>query len=219
MIGREASRASSAPSDDHAPIDFERTNRHRRSNGRTRELPASPQCRRPRAFRGSAPGEGPSHDDQHDEYDGPQQAIREDPLPLGDQATERGPDRVEGTADQPADPAPDRPAELIHQRAAGRTFAPALRGSTTRTWPSSPLSAATATNAASTRVMPAIESVKARIVEPAPDRHAPSAPASRAATIIFGNSGNAAARYGSWSRSTVSLDSMSLLPAASPATP
>ena len=38
-------------------------------------------------------------------------------------------------------------------------------------------------------VIPAIESVKARIVEPAPDRHAPSAPAARAASTIRGSCG------------------------------
>ena len=37
--------------------------------------------------------------------------------------------------------------------------------------------------------MPAIESVKARIVEPAPDRQAPSAPASRAASTSRGSCG------------------------------
>ncbi len=61
--------------------------------------------------------------------------------------------------------------------------------------------------------------MNASTVDPAPDRNAPSAPASRAAPVSRGSSGYDADRYGSWSRSTVRSASSSKRPLAIPATP
>ena len=69
------------------------------------------------------------------------------------------------------------------------TFAPPLRGEATTTLPGRSVSAAAARNAASIRVIPATEELKATTVEPAPDRHAPRAPALRAASTRRGSCG------------------------------
>ena len=69
------------------------------------------------------------------------------------------------------------------------TCAPRFRGETTAIRPVRSVSAAAAPNAASIRVIVRTESEKARTVEPAPDRHAPIAPALRAASTSCGSCG------------------------------
>ena len=69
------------------------------------------------------------------------------------------------------------------------TPAPWLRGTTTATRPARPHAAASARNAASMGPVAAPGATNARIVDPAPDRHDPSAPASRAASVSRGSSG------------------------------
>src|SRR5436190_3333796 len=184
----------------------------------TARRPSTPTRARPpgttsfRSWRGTRPdrtglafGQVPA-DDHHDhERHGQEYPARQRPVPGIEHPAQDAADRVERTRHQACDPVPDRTEESVHRvivavvvndtavlgsvqlRAATR--APPLRGSTTTTRPSRSVSAEAAMKAASRRVIPAIESVKARIVEPAPDRHAPIAPADRAASIIRGSSG------------------------------
>ena len=83
------------------------------------------------------------------------------------------------------------------------TWAPWFRGETTTIRPGRSVSTEAAVNAPSIRVIVRTESEKAMTVEPAPDRQAPIAPASRADWTSRGSCGKTAARYCSWSRSTV----------------
>ena len=69
------------------------------------------------------------------------------------------------------------------------TVAPVARGRLVRARPARPRDAARSPIAAATRVASVSLAQNAMIVEPAPDRHAPRAPAARAAATISGSSG------------------------------
>ena len=88
---------------------------------------------------------------------------------------------------RPADRAGDRPSAA--QALRPTTRAPWLRGMTISLRPGRSWSAATAAKAALIRENAVIESANAMTVEPAPDRQAPIAPASRAASTRNGSCG------------------------------